>query len=99
MDINAISASNASKPSRKALIRFTTIDMSAQNRSSRCYRRTAKEPAGEALVAKRGLAYNTVVSIVRASSAKAQLVHNNQVQQVTTVEVSGDQMWSFVQKN
>ncbi|MBD1893927.1 hypothetical protein H6F60_04385 [Coleofasciculus sp. FACHB-129] len=31
-----------------------------------------------------GLAYNTVVSIVRSSSAKAQLVHNNQVEQVTT---------------
>ncbi len=46
-----------------------------------------------------GLAYNTVVSIVRASSAKAQLVHNHQVQQVTTKEVSGDEMWSFVQKN
>jgi transposase-like protein len=46
-----------------------------------------------------GLAYNTVVSIVRASSAKAQLVHNHQVLKVTTKEVSGDEMWSFVQKN
>jgi transposase-like protein len=45
------------------------------------------------------LAYNTVVSIVRASSAKAQLVHNDQVGQVTTQEVSADEMWSFVQKN
>ena len=46
-----------------------------------------------------GLAYNTVVSIVRAASTKAQLVHNNQVEQVTTEEVSADEMWSFVQKN
>ena len=46
-----------------------------------------------------GLAYNTVVSIVRASSAKAQLVQNNQVEQVTTEEVSGDELWSFGQKN
>ncbi len=45
------------------------------------------------------LAYNTVVSIVRASSAKAQLVHNDQVGQVTTQEVSADEMWLFVQKN
>lgn len=37
-----------------------------------------------------GLAYNTVVSIVRSSSAKALLVHNNQVHQVTTESVSGD---------
>ena len=45
------------------------------------------------------LAYNTVVSIVRASSAKALLVHNDQVKAVETQEVSGDEMWSFVQKN
>jgi transposase-like protein len=46
-----------------------------------------------------GLAYNPVVSIVRAASTKAQLVHNDQVEQVTTEEVSADEMWSFVQKN
>lgn len=46
-----------------------------------------------------GLAYNTVVSLVHSSSAKAQLVHNHQVENVTTEEVSGDEMWSFVQKN
>ena len=46
-----------------------------------------------------GLAYNTVVSIVRAASNKAQLVHNAQVKQVETEGVSADEMWSFVQKN
>ncbi len=46
-----------------------------------------------------GLAYNTVVSIVRAASVKAQIVHNHQVAQVQTEEVSADEMWSFVQKN
>ena len=46
-----------------------------------------------------GLAYNTVVSLVRSASLKAQLVHNDQVEQVETEEVSGDEMWSFVQKN
>lgn len=46
-----------------------------------------------------GLAYNTVVSIVRSSSVQAQLVHNDQVEQVETAEVSGDEMWSFVQRN
>ena len=46
-----------------------------------------------------GLAYNTVVSIVRSASVKAQLVHNEQVTQVQTEEVSADEMWSFVQKN
>lgn len=99
MDINAISVLNASKPSRKVLTPFITIDTSAQNRSNKYCKHMGKEPACEALVAPSGLAYNTVVSIVRASSAKAQLVHNYQVQQVTTKEVSGDEMWSFVQKN
>ena len=46
-----------------------------------------------------GLAYNTVVSIIRAASVKAQIVHNHQVAQVQTEEVSADEMWSFVQKN
>lgn len=45
-----------------------------------------------------GLAYNTVVSIVRAASTKAQLVHNDQVEEVTTEEVSADEMWSFALK-
>jgi transposase-like protein len=45
-----------------------------------------------------GLAYNTVVSIIRAASQRAQQVHNAQVQTVATSEVSADQMWSFVQK-
>lgn len=45
------------------------------------------------------LAYNTVVSIVRAASQKAQLVHNQEVQAVETEEVCADEMWSFVAKN
>ncbi len=46
-----------------------------------------------------GLAYNTVVSLVRAASQQAQLVHNAQIQAVQTQEVSADEMWSFVAKN
>ncbi|MBN8564450.1 MAG: IS1 family transposase [Leptolyngbya sp. UWPOB_LEPTO1] len=46
-----------------------------------------------------GLAYNTVVSIVRAASQRAQLVHNAEVQAVETSEVSADELWSFVSKN
>ncbi len=46
-----------------------------------------------------GLAYNTVVSLVRSASQKAQLVHNAEVQAVQTEEVSADEMWSFVSKN
>jgi transposase-like protein len=46
-----------------------------------------------------GLAYNTVVSLVRAASQQAQLVHNAEVQSVQTEEVSADELWSFVSKN
>ena len=46
-----------------------------------------------------GLAYNTVVSIVRAASQQAQLVHNAEVQSVQTEDVSADELWSFVSKN
>ena len=46
-----------------------------------------------------GLAYNTVVSLVRAASQRAQQVHNAQVQSVETDEVSADEMWTFVKKS
>lgn len=45
------------------------------------------------------LAYNTVVSLVRLASEKGQMVHNALVQQVNTEQISGDEFWSFVQKN
>lgn len=46
-----------------------------------------------------GLAYNTVVSIVRAASQRAQLVHNAKVLAGETTEVSAAELWSFVLKN
>jgi lambda repressor-like predicted transcriptional regulator len=46
-----------------------------------------------------GLSYNTGVSLVRAASQKAQLVHNAAVYSVDTDAVAADEMWSFVQKN
>ena len=45
------------------------------------------------------LAYNTVVSLVRAASAKGQIVHNDRVKQIATEKIMGDEFWSFVQKN
>ena len=52
---------------------------------------------GIARVGKR--AYGTVVGIVRAASQKAQLVHNEEVQDVESAEVVADEMWSFIRKN
>ncbi len=43
-------------------------------------------------------AYNTVVDVVRASSQKAQLVHNEEVKDVDTYPIIADEMWSFVKK-
>jgi transposase-like protein len=40
-----------------------------------------------------GLAYNTVVSLVRSASRKAQMVHNREVKQVRTEALSADEMW------
>jgi transposase-like protein len=52
---------------------------------------------GVARVSRR--AYGTVVSLLRATSAKSQLAHNQGVQSVETAEIVADEMWSFVQKN
>ena len=46
-----------------------------------------------------GLAYNTVVSIIREASQKAQQVHNAEVVSVETGRVSADELWSFVKKS
>lgn len=46
-----------------------------------------------------GLAYDTVVSIVRSSAQKAQMVHNASVQDVDTDAIAADELWSFVEKN
>lgn len=45
-----------------------------------------------------GLAYNTGMSIIRAASQKAQMVHSAEVQTVETEVISGDEMWPFVKK-
>ena len=41
----------------------------------------------------------TVVSLVRAASQKAQLVHNGNVKNVHCKGIVADEMWSFIQKN
>lgn len=46
-----------------------------------------------------GRAYGTVVSLVRAAAQKAQMIHNQEVKQIETEQVSADEMWSFVEKN
>ena len=63
------------------------------------YKPTAKVVAYAGLVAITGLSYNTVVSIVRAASQKAQLLHTAEVRAVQTEEVSAHEMWSLVSKN
>lgn len=45
------------------------------------------------------LSYNTGVSLIRATSQKAQLVHNAEVEAIDTDAISADEMWSFVEKN
>jgi len=46
-----------------------------------------------------GLAYNTVVSLVKAASHKAQQVHNVGVSEVEADSISADELWSFVKKS
>ena len=46
-----------------------------------------------------GRAYGTVVALVRSASQKAQMIHNAKVQQVKTITIMADELWSFIQKN
>ena len=44
------------------------------------------------------LAYNKVVSLVRATSEKGQMIHNVHVQKINTSQITSDEFWSFVKK-
>ena len=44
------------------------------------------------------LAYNTVVTVIRDAALKAQMVHNEEVQEVETDAIAVDEFWSFVKK-
>jgi hypothetical protein len=99
MGVNAISAPIATKHSTSDLTRCTIIAKSLLNRFVKSCKRTAFVSSLRGISRTSGLAYNTVVSIVRAASQQAQLVHNAEVQAVQTEEVSADELWSFVQKN
>ena len=46
-----------------------------------------------------GVAYNTCVSVIRSASHKAQLIHNHEVQAVSTDVINADELWSFVKKS
>lgn len=46
-----------------------------------------------------GVAYNTCVSVVRSASHKAQMIHNQDVQAVSTNVINADELWSFVKKS
>jgi hypothetical protein len=46
-----------------------------------------------------GRSDNTAVSLIRAGSQTAQLIHHAQVQAVDTDAIAASEMWSFVEKN
>ena len=98
-DINAISVLFANRRSRKVLI-VCTIALYVNPEQIRQVLQAHSEGSSLRGISRiTGLAYNTVVSLVRAASQKAQLVHNAEVQSVETEEVSADELWSFVSKN
>ncbi len=70
-----------------------------QRKFAKCYKPTAKGNSLRGISRIPGLAYNTVMSIVRAASQKAQMVHNAEVRAVQTEEVSAHEMGSFVSKH
>lgn len=73
--------------------------MAVLNKFAKCCKHFSVGSSLRGVSRSTGLAYSTVVSIVRTASQKVQLVHNAEVQAVQTEEVSADEMWSFVSKN
>ena len=73
--------------------------MAVPNKFGKCCERKREGSSLRGISRITGLAYNTVVSMVRAASQKAQLVHNAGVQAVEIEDVSTDELWLFVTKN
>ena len=44
------------------------------------------------------LAYNTVVSLVRAASEKGQMIHHAHVQNINTSQITSDEYWQLSKK-
>ena len=96
---NAIVASIASRPSQKPLI-LCTIVASVSEETVGIVLQSHSEGSSLPGVSRiSGLAYNTGVSIIRAASQKAQMIHNAQVKAVETEAICADELWSFVEKN
>ncbi len=99
MAANAIYVQLAIKRSQRALIACIIVVMWVQNKYDKSCKHEREGSSLRGISRTTRLAYNTVVSIVRSASQKAQLVHNAEVQAVRTQEVSLDELWSFVEKN
>ncbi len=89
----------ANKLIAKLSIRFTIGDKLNQKKFGRCCKHTLKVVAVLGVSRTTNIAYNTIVSLIRAASVKGQMVHNEEVQQIKTEQLAGDEFWSFVQKN
>lgn len=87
MVINAISVLLVIKPFVSRLIVFIIVAISVLNKFAKCCKRKREGSSLRGISRTSGLAYNSVVSIVRSASQKAQLVHNQEVQSVETEEV------------
>ena len=44
------------------------------------------------------LAYNTVISLVRAACEKGQMIHNAHLQNINNSQINSDEFWSLIQK-
>lgn len=99
MVINATCVLLVTRHSQKTLTVCIIAVMSVLNKFAKCCKPKREGSSLRGISRTTGLAHNTVVSIVRAASQKAQLVHNAEVQAGQTEEVSTDEMWSLVLKN
>ena len=90
MDINATFAPSASKPSGSSFDTLYYYRHVSPEQIQQVLQAHSEGTSLRAISRVSGLAYNMVVSIVRPSSVKAQLVHNDSVEQVETEKVSAD---------
>ena len=88
---NAIVASIASRPSQKPLI-LCTIVASVSEETVGIVLQSHSEGSSLPGVSRISGAYNTGVSIIRAASQKAQMIHNAQVKAVETEAICADEL-------
>jgi hypothetical protein len=93
-ELNDTIVPNVDKLSRSTFDTLYYVGKLNQKKCARFYKLMLRAATLRGISRTVNLAYNTVVSLVRAASQKGQMIHNAHVQNIETSQISSDEFWS-----